>query len=60
MEQNTIRKLRNDLTVSNSVTRKWIKINDLSNGQCSFNKNISFKTPVFRSDCVVMAMCILL
>ena len=32
------------------MTRKWIKINDSWNGRCSFNKNISFKTPAPRSD----------
>ena len=32
------------------MTRKWIKVNYLSNGQYFVNKNIEFKTPVLRSD----------
>ena len=32
------------------MTRKWIKVNDLSNGQYSVNRNISFKPPMLRSD----------
>ena len=32
------------------MTRKWIKVNDLSKGQCSTNKNIRFKIPMLRSD----------
>ena len=32
------------------MTRKWVDINDLSVGQYSVNKNISFKTPMLRSD----------
>ena len=35
-----ISELLNDSTVSKFLTRKWIKINDLSNGQYSVNKNI--------------------
>ena len=30
--------------------QKWIKLNDLSNGQYSVNKNIRFKTSKWRSD----------
>ena len=32
------------------MTRKWIKINDLSGGQYSVNKNIKFRTSMLRSD----------
>ena len=30
--------------------KKWIKINDLSSGQYSFNKNIRFKSSMLISD----------
>ena len=39
-EHYKISKLLNDLTVSTFVTRKWIKIIDLSDDQCSSNKTI--------------------
>ena len=32
------------------MTRKWFKVNDLSNRQYSVNKNLRFKTPMSRSD----------
>ena len=32
------------------VTIKWIEVNDLSGGQYSIKKNVSFKTPMLRSD----------
>ena len=32
------------------VTRKWIKLNDLSNGQYSVNKNVRFKSRMLRPD----------
>ena len=32
------------------MTRKWIEVNYLSNGQYFVNKNIGFKTPVLRSN----------
>ena len=32
------------------MTRKWIKVNDLSGGQYSVNKNIIFQTAMLRSD----------
>ena len=50
MEHYKISKLLNDSTVSKFVIRKWIKINDLSSGQYSGNKNIRFKTSILRSD----------
>ena len=43
-------KLLNDSTVLKFVTRKWIEVNDLSGGQYSVNKNLSFKTAMLRSD----------
>ena len=43
-------KLSNDSTVSKFVTKKWVKVNNLSSGQYSVNKNIRFKTSVPRSD----------
>ena len=50
MEHYEISKLLNNSNVSKFVTRKWIKINDLSSGQYSGNKNIRFKTSILRSD----------
>ena len=50
MKHHKISKLFIDSTVSKFVTRKWIEINELSNGQNSVNKNTSFKTPMPRSD----------
>ena len=38
MEHYKISKLINNSTVSNFVTRKWVEVNDLLNGQCSFSK----------------------
>ena len=32
------------------MKRKWIDVNNLSNGQHSVNKNIKFKTRMLRSD----------
>ena len=50
MEQCKISKLLYDSTVSKSVTKKWIEVNDLSSCQYPVNKNISFKTSLLRSD----------
>ena len=30
--------------------KKWVEVNDLSSGQYSVNKNITFKTSMLRSD----------
>ena len=49
MEHFKISNLLNDPTVSRFVTRKWIEVNDLSGGQYSTIKNVSFKTPMVRS-----------
>ena len=49
MEHHKISKLLNNSTVSKSVTRKWIEVNDLSNGQYSVNRNIRSKTPMLKS-----------
>ena len=46
MEHLEIFRLLNDSTVS----RKSIKVNDLSNGQYSVDKNIRLKIPMLRSD----------
>ena len=32
------------------LRQKWVKVNDLSSGQYSVNKNIRFKTSMLRSD----------
>ena len=50
MEHYKISKLLDDLTVLKFVKRRWIELNDLSNGQCSFNKNIWFKTTILKSN----------
>ena len=46
MEHLEIFRLLNDST----VLRKSIKVNDLSNGQYSVDKNIRLKTPMLRLD----------
>ena len=45
-----ISKLLNISTLSKFVTRKWIELNDLSNGQYSTRNNIRFKTFMLRPD----------
>ena len=50
MKYYKISKLLNDPTVSKLVTKKWIEINDLSRSQYSVNRNVRFKTSMFRSD----------
>ena len=40
----------NDWTASKFLTRKWIEINGLPGGQCSVNKNITFKSPILWSN----------
>ena len=45
MEHHKISELLNNSTVSRFVTRKAIKVNDISNGQYSVNQNaIKFKS----------------
>ena len=43
MEHFKISKLLDDSTVSKFVTKQWVKVIDLSSGQCSVNKNIGSK-----------------
>ena len=50
MEHIRMFKLSDNSSISKFVTRKCIKVNDLSGGQYSFNKNIRFETPTLRSD----------
>ena len=50
MEHHKISKVLNVSTVSKSVTRKWIEVNDLSGGQYSVNKDLRFKMSMLRSD----------
>ena len=59
MEHHNISKVLDDSTASNFVIREWIEINELSNGQHA-NKNIRFKSPMVRSDCVIIVKHILL
>ena len=47
-----MKNLLNDPTVSNFVTKKWIKVNDLSSGQ----HYMRFKTPMLRQICVIIVM----
>ena len=60
MEHYEISKLLNDSTVLKFVTKKWVKVNDLSNGQNSFNKNIRFETSMLRADYVIIVLHMLL
>ena len=50
MEHCKISKLLNDSTVSKFVAKKQVKVNDLSSGKYSVNKNIRFKNLILRSD----------
>ena len=50
MKHYKVSKLLNDSTVSKFVTTKWVEVNDLSSGQYSVNKSITFKTSMLRSD----------
>ena len=50
MEYYKISKLLNISTLPKFVTRKWIEVNDLSNGQYSVNKNTRLKNSMLRSD----------
>ena len=40
----------NDSTVFKFLTKKLVKVNNLSIGQYSFNKNVGLKTSMLRSD----------
>ena len=50
MDHYKIYKLLHDSVVSKFVTKKWIKVNDILSSIYSVNKNIRFRTSVFRSD----------
>ena len=50
IEYYKISKLLKVSLVSKFVTRKWIKVNDLSSGQYSVNKSIRFKILMLRWD----------
>ena len=54
MEHHKISKLLNDSTISKFVKMKWVEVNDLSNGQCFVNKNITFKTLTLGSNQYVL------
>ena len=49
MDHYKISKLLNDSTVLKFVTKKRIKVNDLSSSQYSVNKNIRLETSMLRS-----------
>ena len=50
MQQHKLSKFLKDSTVPKFATRKWIEVNNSLGSQYSVNKNISFKTPMLRSD----------
>ena len=50
MEDHKISKLLNGSTVSKIVTRKSVKLNDISSSQYSIKKNVRFINPMLRSD----------
>ena len=50
MEDYKISKLLNNSIVSKFIIRKWIKVNNLSGGQYSANKNIAFKFSLLKLD----------
>ena len=50
MEHRKICRVLNDSSVSKFITRKWIEVNELSNGHYSVNKNIRFETKMPRSN----------
>ena len=59
MENYEISKLLNGLSVSKFVTKKCIKVTNLSSRQYCANKNIRFKTSILRSDlCDYSNVCI--
>ena len=49
MKHHEISKLLYNPTVSKFVTKKWVKVNNLSSGQYSVNKNIRFKASMLSS-----------
>ena len=49
MEHYKIYKLLNNSVVSKLLTKKWIKVNDLSSSLYFVNKNLRFKTSMLRS-----------
>ena len=50
MEHYQISKVLNDSSVSKFVKKKWVEVNNSSNGQYSINKNMRFKTSMLKSD----------
>ena len=59
MEPYQISKLLHNSSLSKFVTKKWIKINNLSSSQYSASKNIKFKTSLLWSDlCDYSDVCI--
>ena len=50
MEHYKLYKLLNHSAVSTVVTKQWIEVNGLSNGQYYVNKYISYQTSMLRSD----------
>ena len=54
MEHDKISKLLNDLIVFKFVTKKLVKVNDLSGGQYSVNKNIRSDLCVYSDAYIVI------
>ena len=50
MEHYKRSKLLNDSNVSKFAPRKWIEVNDISVCQYSVDKNITFESPMLRSN----------
>ena len=50
IQHHKISKFLKDSTAPKFSTRKWTEVNDSLGSQYSVNKNISFKTPMLRSD----------
>ena len=50
MEYRKICRVLNDSSASKFITRKWIEVNELSNGPYSINKNIRLETKMPRSN----------
>ena len=49
MEHHKIFELLKGSNLSTFKTKKWIEVNDLSNGQYYVNKNIRIKNPMLKS-----------
>ena len=60
MKHCKISKPLNDLSVSKFLTKRWVKVNDLSSGEYSMKKNIKFKISMLTFIYVTIVMHIFL